>query len=111
MLDPKKFIFCHEFYVVAKTVEVVINIRGESEQIRIEALCVPGSKACYSTRAYIMKDITVQPTFPQDTEGFTSKVQSVRVWVAYDLPWTAQNSADDALAQALSFLGERCTKS
>ncbi len=110
MLDPSAYDFCSEFYIVEKAIEVVVSIGGETQQIRIEALYGPNSTTRYSTRAYIKEDVTVQPTYPQDSEGFGKKPESVSMWVDYDLPWTARNSADDALAQALGFLGERCRK-
>jgi hypothetical protein len=49
----------------------------------------------YSTRSYINERIA------GEQRG---------TWVDYDLPWTSGSSADDVLAKALSFLGERCPK-
>lgn len=110
MLGSTAYAFCSEFYVVEKAIEVVVSVQGEERHIRIEALYGPDSATRYSTRAYIKEDVTVQPTCPQDSEGFGKKPESVSVWVAYHLPWTARDSADGALAQALGFLGERCGK-
>ncbi|MFT8246765.1 hypothetical protein [Roseomonas sp. BN140053] len=110
MLDPSAYDFCSEFYTVEKVIEVVVNIGGQARQIRIEALHGPSSTARYSTRAYIKEYLTVQPTYPQNSEGFVKKPESVSMWIAYDLPWTARSSADEALAQALGFLGECCRK-
>ena len=110
MLDPSEYDLCSEFYIVERAIEVVVSIGGEAQQIRIEALYGPDSATRYSTRAYIKEHVTVQPTYPQDSEGFVKKPESVSMWIAYDLPWTARSSADEALAQALGFLGERCRK-
>jgi hypothetical protein len=104
MLDPANYPFCSEFYIVEKSIEVVAKINGEDRQIRIDALHRPDSTTRYSTASYIKEDITVQPTYPQTNGDFERKPECVRVWIAYNLPWTARNSADEALAQALSFL-------
>ena len=110
MLNPAAYDFASEFYIVEKTIEVVVSIRGESQSIRIEALNNPDSDppSRYSTRAYIREDMTVQPTYPQSGGGqFDRKPTSVSVWVSYDLPWTSRDTADAALSQALGFLGDR----
>src|SRR5208283_3243263 len=104
MLDPADYPFCSEFYIVEKSIEVGANINGEDRQIRIDALHRPDSTTRYSTASYIKEHITVQPTYPQANGDFDRKPEHVEVWIAYDLPWTARDSADDALAQALSFL-------
>jgi hypothetical protein len=104
MLDPANYPFCSEFYIVEKSIEVVAKINGENRQIRIDALHGPDSTTRYSTASYMKEDITVQP---QTNGDFDRKPESVQVWIAYNLPWTARDSADDALAQALSFLRER----
>jgi hypothetical protein len=54
------------------------------------------------------RKITVQPTYPQSHGNFDRKPETMQVWVSYDLPWTDRNTADDALAQALGFLKDRC---
>ncbi len=111
-LDPEEFDFCSEVYVVERVVELVVaNLRGESEQIRIEALRAPGSSGRkYHARAYIKEDITVQPTYPQGRGKFGREPESFSVWVPYDLPWTDRETADEAIAQALFFLRERCQR-
>jgi hypothetical protein len=109
MLDPSRYGFCSEFYVVEKAVEVVVEIAGTPETIRIEAH-KRGNAQGYCTRSFIQRDITVQPTYPQENGCFSRKPESITVWVTYDLPWTDRETADAALAQALSFLGERCGK-
>ncbi len=110
-MDHSDYDFWSEFYIVEKTIEVVVHIASENRQVRIEALYGPESGTRYSTRSYIKEDVTVQPTYPSSSEGFSRKPESVSVWVSYDLPWTSRDSADDALAQALGFLSERCTTS
>lgn len=109
MLDGARHSFCSEFYIVEKSIEVCAEIGGGQRRIRIDALCRPGSTTRHSTRSYIKEVIIVQPTYPQSDGKFDRKPESVRTWIAYDLPWTARDSADGALAQALDFLGERCS--
>lgn len=109
MLDPSQYGFCSEFYIVEKSVEVVVVIAGESETIRIEAH-KQGSSGGYCTHSFIQRHITVQPTYPQKNGSFVRKPESITVWATYDLPWTDRDSADAAISQALGFLGERCVK-
>jgi hypothetical protein len=112
MMDPKLYPFCSEFYIVEKAVEVVVTLKGSSEQrrIRIDALHTPGPTTTpYSTKAYIEEDVTVQPTYPQTVGNFDQAPRSVSIWIDYELPWTSRSTADDAIAQALGFLKERCT--
>jgi hypothetical protein len=106
MLDPSLYPFCSEFYVVEKSIEVVVTLKstGTAEEIRIDALSGTNPNVPYNTHAYIKKEITVQPKYPETS----ANPESIRVWVDYDLPWTNRNSADDALAQALGFLRDRC---
>ena len=112
MLDPSKYAsFCSEFYIVEKTIEVVVNIKGESQAIRIEALFRPrGSGPAYSTRAYIEEMITVQMTYPQWGQLRRTIPNEIRVWADYHLPWTLRDTADDALEQALGFLSMQCDR-
>src|SRR5262249_20190147 len=106
MLDPARFRFCTEFYVVEKSIEVVARIAGEDRRIRIDALVELGPAVPYSTRAYIEKEISVQ-SLPQNDVGPSDEPVSVRAWIVYDLPLTRSDSADRALAQALEFLRHR----
>lgn len=108
MLDPKKYSFCSEFYIVEKTVEVVVSINGEAKRIRIEALHAPDSITTYSTQAYIEETTTIQPAYPQERGKYVREPVEVELWIVYDLPWTSGNSADEVIAQALLFLEERC---
>ena len=108
MITGSNIEFCDEFYVVEKSIEVVVKIAGEPQTIRIEALkSLPQAKYC--TRAYIQEYVTLQPTFPQTGEKFDRKLEDMCIWVDYSLPWTDRESADDALNQALGFLRERCS--
>lgn len=108
MYNPRSHSFCSEFYIVEKTIEVVVSIQGQNERIRIDALQRLPS-ADYSTRAYIEDEFTFQPTLPKQNGQFIRKPESHRIWVVYDLPWVHANSADAALRRALSFLKERCS--
>jgi hypothetical protein len=105
MLTPADFPFASEFHVVAKSVEVVVKINGQAERVRIDALDQSGT---FTTKAYIEIAFMLQRAYPKDSDGMP---EEVRLWVDYDLPWVSRNSADAALAQALSFLGEVCKES
>jgi hypothetical protein len=108
MLNPADYGFCSEFYIVEKSIEVVVSLGGEDRRIRIDALQAHGANIEYSTIAYIQENFTLQPTFPSTSSGFSRKPEAVTVWVNYALPWTNGTSADGVLQQALSFLGDRC---
>jgi hypothetical protein len=107
MLEPSNYPFASEFYVVEKTIEVYVTINGESENIRIDALRCGD---VYSTRAFIQRNLMVQPAFPKTTDGELPAQEEVGQWVLYDLPWTSGPNANGVLSQALGFLGERCDK-
>ena len=108
MLDPAKFPFAFEFHDVEKTIELTVILHGEETRIRIEAL---RSKDCsYSTSAYIEREIELrEPQMHPDDVGDGDRV-CARTWVVYELAWTHGQTANEALAQALSFLGERCAR-
>ena len=106
MLSPSSYEFCSEIYVVEKAVEVVAQIAGEVQTIRIEVL-QDLRDGHYCTRAYSNEHVTLQPSYPQTGESHDRPPEAFQVWVDYDLPWTHCESADQALSQALSFLGER----
>ena len=93
MYDRTTHNFCSEFYTIEKSIEVVVTIQGQEEQIRIDALR-QGKTGNYSTKAYIERNLTLQPTYPKTNELFESAPGDFRVWVNYDLPWTNRNSAD-----------------
>lgn len=108
MYNPQLHAFCSEFYIVEKTIEVVVPIRGQDERIRIDALqSLPSGD--YSTRAYIEDEFTLQPTLPQENGQFVRNLESHRFWVNYYLPWVKDSSADAALCRALAFLKESCS--
>lgn len=108
MITSSNIDFCDEFYVIEKSIEVVVQIAGEPQTIRIEVLqSLPQVKYC--TRAFIQEHVTIQHTYPQTGEKFDREPEDVRIWIDYDLPWTNRESADAALIQALGFLRERCS--
>ncbi len=87
-LDPKNYPFCFEFDVLEKTVVVAVALpSGEEVQIRIEAFKTNNPKVNYTTRCQVLND----------PEGHHKH---------WNFPWTARNNADDAIAQALSFIGD-----
>ena len=106
MLNSFDYPFASEFYVIEKSIETQVNIRGESERVRIDAL---KRYQNYSTRAYIERHLVVQSAFPAASDHPAPATEVVRQWVDYDLPCTSRDSADSALAQALGFLQERCS--
>jgi len=108
MYHKEKHGFCSEFYIVEKTIEVVVTISGKTETIRIDAL-KEGSTGKYITRAYREAHLSLQPTYPESGGTLDRAPQDYRVWVHYDLPWTDRDTADKALDQALGFLKERCS--
>ena len=110
MYDKNLHSFCSEFYTIERSIEVVVTIQEESKRIRIDLLRNEQT-GIYSTKAYIERHFTMQPTYPQTNGSFGSQPEDVRVWADYDLPWIHQDSADVALRQALGFLGERCSNS
>ncbi len=104
-----------EVYEVVKTVEVVAALKpqGDGSTIRIEVLrdaLNPGGD--FSTRAYLQEDVTLQPTYPQDSNGFQRRPESMLIWAVWvDFPWTNRDTADGALQQALGWLRDHCEDS
>lgn len=107
MKPPDWCEFASEFYVVEKTIEVVVEIDGQSVSIRIEAIRDARSGR-YNTRAYSQDTFTLQPTYPQTRGEFDSAPREIELWVDHDLPWTSGDSADAVLADGLRFLSEEC---
>jgi hypothetical protein len=107
MLDPAQYSFVSEFYIIEKAVEVEVRIAGEPKRIRIEAQYRAGIGPPYSTGAYIREEIAATPAYPHP-KGSAPARPAPFVWVTYNLPWTARDSADDAIAQALRFLRTEC---
>ena len=89
-LDYSKFPFCTEFCQVEKVIEVVVQIQGEAETVRIEALFNPAMNG-YKINSYVWRDL-----------------EGRKLWADYELPWVMQRSADSALDHALGFLRDRC---
>jgi len=90
MYDPDMHGFCHEFYTVEKTIEIVLMIGGEDRELRIQAMKNEIASS-YTTSAYIKEIISENPR--------------ITVWASYvQLPWTKADSADAALQQALGYL-------
>jgi hypothetical protein len=108
MLEARQYDFCNEFYFVDKSMEVVVTLRDGPRRIRIDTLRSPDPPIRYGTISYIEEEILVQLVYPEPEGDAERKPQSLTTWVCYDLPWTDGASADAALAQALSFLRERC---
>lgn len=104
MLDPVEFDFCSEFYVVEKIIEVVVPLWGENRHVRIDALRSRDGNPAYSAAAYLREYVTLTRSRPGSGE-----VQlETAVWTQFpDFPWTARNSADEVLQQALGFIYDR----
>ncbi|MGB5874480.1 MAG: hypothetical protein WBH56_12225 [Bacteroidota bacterium] len=109
MYDKSAHSFCDEFYIVEKTIEVVVNIKGESETIRIDAM-KNEKTGKYCTRAYRDEQLTVQPTYPKTEGKYDRNPEDCRIWVDYDLPWTDRNTANEALRQAIDLLRQQISK-
>jgi hypothetical protein len=109
MLERSSYPFCYEFSIVEKSIEVAVIINEEEKCIRIEALHNPNhSTMPYIARAYIRKSIIVQPEYPKEN----GNPEPVSVWVNYNHLLSSGgvqgNSADEVIAQALSFLRDIC---
>ncbi len=104
-----------EVYEIVQTVDVVAALKpnGDVSTIRIEVLrdaLNPSGE--FSTRAYLQEDVMLQPTYPQDGDGFQRRAESMTIWVVWvDFPWTNRDTADGALQQALGWLRDHCENS
>jgi hypothetical protein len=99
--------FCTEFYVVEKSIEVVVELAGETTRVRIDALRHE-QNGSYKTKAYVEEAVVLELAYPSpDDDG---KIPHRRyIWVDYlSLPWTNGDSADAVLSQALGFLRDAC---
>jgi hypothetical protein len=102
MLNPTQFKFCSEFYIVEKTIIVVVELEGQLRHVRLEA--VQDSEESYSVRAYIEETAMVQLAAAEPGEEVEATT-----WRTFGLPDVlTADTADQALRQALSYLGERC---
>ncbi len=108
MLDPASFPFAFEFDVVEKTIEVTVTLHGEETRIRMEALRAQGGT--YSTTAYVEREIQLRHAWKHPNDVGDGEMVGARTWVVYELPSTHRSTPDEALAQALSFLRERCAR-
>ncbi len=107
MIDPNRYAFASEFYIVEKAVELEVRIADHPWRIRIEALYGPGRRPPFSTRAYIEQPIPAGTDYPHPKGSEPAKADP-SVWVSYNLPWTAKDTADAAIEQALGFLSTEC---
>ena len=106
MLDPEDFPFCSEFYVVEKSIEVVVAMNGDSRCVRIDALH-DLKQDRYCTRVYIKKSVFLEPAYPADKEA--GRQEPVEIWSDWtSAPWTVGKSADEVLESTLSFLHKCC---
>jgi hypothetical protein len=103
MISEATYGFAEEFYVVEKTVELVITTEHNSVTIRVEALHDP-RKGEFHARAYSREEFRIQPANLQTNSGCDCPGEVKSLWVNYDLPWTCRSTADDAISQALGFL-------
>ena len=93
-----------EAYEVVRTVILVGN---DAETYRIEVLKdYLNSQVGYTTRTYQERTIKADPAYPKPEFDWAVGSQ-VAVWDHIAMPWTARNTADSALQQAISFLAER----
>jgi len=105
MLDLSRYESITEHREIEKTVEIVVEIDGESKTIRIDAVKFERDGVTkYDTRGWVLENVTLQPTYPQTGSGFDREPQRMQVWVAYSIPWVDRDSADAALAQAIGFI-------
>jgi hypothetical protein len=92
---------------VVHTVEVVMD----DEQYRIEVLRAHDERQMFSARCWVLKDLTLQPTYPEAGQRKPNP-GSMRVFVKHDaFPWVNQRYANGALNQALQFLAQGKKKS
>ena len=105
MIRQATYQHCTEFYEVANSVEFVRPHAGQDRRFRIDALLDPRT-GNFSTSAYIQEYVTLQPSYPYVNGQLTSAPTNFAVWVAFThIGWTARNSAESAIEQALSFFG------
>lgn len=105
MIKPAAYKNCSAFYEVVKTVEFVKPHGGKDTCFRIDALFDPQSGR-YSTTVYYQEDFRLQPAFPVSNGNFTTNPGDFSVWVPFpNAAWTDRDSAEQAIEQALGFLG------
>jgi hypothetical protein len=92
-----------EGYEVVRTVELV---GSDNTRYRLDVLRVyVNPEILFTVRCYVGEHLTLQPTYPQNNSQFARHLESFEVWVHEDeLPWVAEDNADDALDAGLRFL-------
>lgn len=100
MITPPDF--ATEFYTIERTVEIVVNL----EVFRIEVMESSDGNKPFSTRVYEREDIVAQPAYPSNVNPERTP-ETYAAWKSLDIGWTARETAEGALNQALGFLGER----
>ena len=93
---------------VVHTLEVVMD----DEQYRIEVLRAHDERQMFSARCWVLKDLTLQPTYPEAGQR-KPKPESMQVFVKhYTFPWVNnERYANSALSRALQFLAQGKKKS
>ncbi len=107
VINENAYDFADEFFVVEKTVEVRVRIEGIPQTVRIEALLHPASGSYYA-RACIQDCFKIQPSYPQSRGRFDREPLDGILWLDFEIPWAAGDSADDAITQALGVLRLQC---
>ncbi|OZT74155.1 hypothetical protein CE457_09170 [Vreelandella boliviensis LC1] len=78
---------------------------GEDTQFRIEVLHDLQSSR-FSTSVYYKDYFHLQPSYPVVNGKFSKKPTDFQVWVPFpNAAWTDRDTADEAITQALGFLG------
>jgi hypothetical protein len=110
MYDKALHGFCSEFYTLAQSTMIVVNWADRPTTIRIDIFKdEKATKPEYVSHAYRLEHVTLQPTYPQENDKYTSKPKDFQVWVAHETPWVNGNSAEQALRETLGFIQESCT--
>ena len=105
MIQSGAYTNCSEFYEVVKTVEFVMPYGGTDTSFRIEALHALRSGR-FSTRAYYQVHLNLQPSSPVVAGKFITNPEDFALWVLFpNAAWTDRGTADEAITQALGFLG------
>lgn len=105
MIQPAAYTKFSEFYEVVKTVEFVMFYGGVETPIRIEALHDLRTGR-FSTRVYYLEHFHLQPSYPVNNRKFARNPEDLQVWVPFpSAAWTDRDTADEAITQALGFIG------
>lgn len=93
-----------EAYEVVKTVDLAT----EDHRYRIQVLeSASKEESRFSVRYFREEHIELQPTYPSENMVPVSKPRTMRVWADFDAAWVVEETAERALGQAISWLGER----